>query len=165
MKKFLIILIFLSALQIVAAQKQFGLGLAGSNIVSGLSGKYLLDSHTALQGVVGVRGNQGFALSTDFIMEFPPNLVENNDVVLSWYAGGGAFWWHFNDDHGNENYSWETFGINGVVGLSLRLQKVPLEFSLEWRPAFFISNSDYNWYHGYNGLYLGGAGGAVRWYF
>lgn len=165
MKKFLIILIFLSALQVTATQKQFGIGLGGGNIVSGLSGKYILGGHTALQGVVGVRGNEGFALSTDFIMEFPPYLVKNSDVTLAWYAGAGAFWWHYSYDYSKSNYSWEIFGINGVVGLSLMLQKVPLEFALEWRPAFFISTSNYDWYNGYNGLYLGGAGGAIRWYF
>jgi len=177
MKKILIILVLV--LMLVSTQgfaktgsgknnnsgKTFGIGLGGGTFTSGISAKYNMGGGTALQGILGARGGDGFALGLDFIINMPPDLVENKDVSLNWYAGFGGSIWHYSGHWGNDNYSWNTFGISGVVGLALMLQKVPLEFSLEWRPTFYISGSDYEWYEGYSGFRLFDLAGSVRWFF
>ena len=167
MKKLLIVIafsLFLST-QMFGADKQFGVGLGVGTFNMGLSAKYNLGGNTAIQGLLGARGSDGFALGVDFIINMPPSLLKNRDVSLDWYAGVGAAIWSYNGRHNSRDENWNTFAISGVVGLSLMLQKVPLEFALEWRPSFYISGAD-SWYDdGRDGLYLVEFGGSIRWFF
>jgi len=167
MKKLLIVIafsLFLST-QMFGADKQFGIGVTGGTFNSGISAKYNLGGNTAIQGTLGARGGDGFALGVDFIITMPPSLVKNADVSLDWYAGVGGAIWHYSGRHSSKDYSWNTFAVSGVIGLSLMLQKVPLEFALEWRPSFYISGAN-DWYGGHhNGIYLFDMAGSIRWYF
>ena len=170
MKKLLIITLFLlAATGLFANNKRFGIGVGGGTMFSGVSGKMLLSDHTAVQGILGFVGGDGFALGADFIMEIPPYLVKNADVTLAWYVGAGAAVLHYSYSYyygsSSNNYSWNTYGISGVLGLSLMLQRFPLEFTLEWRPTFFIDgNGNDNFSYGFSGLYLPGSGGSIRFF-
>jgi hypothetical protein len=167
MKKILMILVFLFAIQVSASQKQFGIGFGGGNVISGLSAKYNMGGDTGLVGTLGTLAGNGFGLGLDFIMILPPDLVKNSDVRLFWYAGAGGSFLHYSWDTGYDNdYSWNVIGVNGIVGIGLMLQKVPLEFTLDVRPGFYIllENNDFNDNNGFSGFGIG-FGGSVRWFF
>ena len=171
MKKVLMIIVLnlvMSAFIFAGQKHQFGIGIGGGTFSSGLSGKYNMAKGTALQGILGARGAYGFSLGLDFIVNMPPDLLKNRDVELSWYAGAGGSIWHYSHTAAGHDYSWNTIAVSGVVGLSLMLQKVPLEFSLEWRPSFYISGDDgkndgFN--SGYSGIALFELGANIRWFF
>jgi hypothetical protein len=51
---------------------------------------------------------------------------------LKWYVGPGAHVGFYNSRHGNGTFA----GIDGVLGLDLKINKVPLNLSIDWQPSF-----------------------------
>ncbi len=131
--------------------KQFGVGLGGGTGTSGITGKYYLSEPMAIQAQLGSQQGYGFALGVDVVFELPPVLYKNGDIKTPWYVGGGVALWSYD--------SYSAIFFSGVVGLAFQFQKIPLEIAIEWRPLLYLGD-------GYlTGLYLGGGGGAIRWYF
>lgn len=67
-------------------------------------------------------------------------LVQYNDPIpgakgLSWYIGGGPGLIFANKGGGN------TFYLSPAVGLDFKITGVPLSFSADWRPKFFLSEN------------------------
>ncbi len=66
---------------------------------------------------------------------------------LKWYIGPGAHLGFYN----NKPYNSTTVaGIDGVLGLDLKINKAPLNFSLDWQPSFEFSDG-----RGFNGNWGG----------
>ena len=130
----------------------FGIGVGGTSLVSGLTGKVYFSSATALQATVGYWYRQGPEINLDLIFEMP-KLASNRTVSLNWNLGfGGTLGFGHRSDNG---YS-PVGGIDGVLGLGLQVRPVPLEFVIELRPTYIIG-SDGAW----DGLYFG-AGASIR---
>lgn len=136
----------------IGKDSTFGIGLGGGTLTSGVTGKYYLGETTALQAVVGING-WGMSFGADFIKEFGA-LYTAPAGRLFWGAGAGG---------GVIMYSLGTqsaaiVGVSGVVQLGWHFNSFPIEVVSDWRPTFLVG--DY-----IGGLYLGGGGGAVRWFF
>lgn len=134
----------------LAEAGRFGLGLGGTNLTSGISGKLYLGQRTALQAVAGTWWTWGFSVAADYLWE-QPNLVTHEAFTLHWYIGAGPTIALGNAD----------FGLAGqaVGGLSFQLREFPLEITGEIRPTVaFVGHG------GFTGFYFG-SGGAIRYFF
>ncbi len=133
----------------IGTSKKIGVGVGGGTLSSGLSGKMYLKEDFAVQATVGA--GWGTAIGVDVVKEFPINEYEPGR--LFWGAGAGAGTWLVSGYGGN------IFAVSGIVQLGWHFKDMPLEVTTDIRPTFFTG--DYL----YSGLYLGGGGGAVRYYF
>ena len=115
----------------------FGIGLGMGTGASGVSAK-LMAGPGAFQAVAGVWGSgngegryahiDGVALSLDYLFEMP-SLATTQYFNLDWNFGfGGGF---------GVSTSGGTPGVAvaGVAGLEFNFTKVPLDLTLEYRPA------------------------------
>jgi len=120
----------------------FGIGIGSGTGATGVSGK-LMAGPGAFQGVVGFWGHggdpnrpgtgqygsiDGVALSLDYLFEMP-SLATTQYFNLDWNFGfGGGF---------GVSTSGGTPGVAvaGVAGLEFNFTKVPLDLTLEYRPA------------------------------
>jgi hypothetical protein len=64
----------------------------------------------------------------------------NTDGNLKWYIGAGA--------HVNLYKGYTAGGIDGVVGLDLKLPNAPLNFALDWQPALELGSGARNGFYG-----------------
>lgn len=119
----------------IRAAHNFGLGLGGGTLTSGISAKYwLADSH-AIQGVVGTWGatragfNAGFGVSVDYLLEMP-TITDTEPMELGWNLGAGG--WLATGAFG------EYLGAAGVLGLELNFHPVPIDVVIEYRPGLSI---------------------------
>lgn len=136
------------------AQKgKLGIGLGGSNLVSGLTAKYYLDSRVAAQLSLGAWAGYGALVGLDGIYEMP-QLFKQDALSINWHVGVGAAVGNYRDS----SYNGVNVGASGIVGLGFQLTAIPIEVVLDIRPTFF-----YGTYWNYP-FYAGG-GGAIRFFF
>lgn len=64
----------------------------------------------------------------------------NTDGNLKWYIGAGA--------HVNLYKGYTAGGIDGVIGLDLKLPNAPLDFALDWQPALELGSGSRNGFYG-----------------
>ena len=137
----------------IGAGKRLGIGLGGGTTTSGLTVKYYLAPAAAVQVFLGQRWNYGTSVGADYIMEFGP-LAQGAPGKLFWGAGVGAGLLLYN----RNRHSSSEIAISGVLQLGWHFKQIPLELIADWRPTFFIGDN-------LGGLWLGGGGGAIRWFF
>ncbi len=137
----------------IGGAKRLGVGLGGGTTTSGLTVKYYLAPTTAVQVFLGQRWKYGNSIAADYIMEFGP-LAQGAPGRLFWGAGVGAGLLLYS----RNNQSASVIAISGVLQLGWHFKQFPLELIADWRPTFYIG--DYA-----DGLWLGGGGGAIRWFF
>lgn len=65
---------------------------------------------------------------------------------LKWYIGPGAHLGFYNNKYGGGS----VIGIDGVLGLDLKVNKAPINFSIDWQPAFEFGEA-----RGFNGNWGG----------
>jgi hypothetical protein len=131
-----------------------GIGLGSATLSSGVSAKWHAKSGSGLQLVVGPWGigpsnfgSSTLALNLDGIRDMP-KIGNLGPVDVGWSLGGGA---------GVAFASSPTVAASFVAGLNLKLQPVPLELALEYRPVLWILPSI--------GGELLNASGHLRWWF
>ncbi len=72
-----------------------------------------------------------------------------NAKGLMWYAGPGLHVGSYKTKFGGGG----SFGVDGVIGLDLKISGAPLNFSLDWQPSVeFASNSRKGFAAGWGGL-------------
>jgi hypothetical protein len=60
---------------------------------------------------------------------------------LKWYIGPGAHLSFYDQKYGDR----VAAGIDGVLGLDLKVNKAPINFSLDWQPSFeFADDNTFN---------------------
>jgi hypothetical protein len=65
---------------------------------------------------------------------------------LSWYVGPGVHMSFYNTDHFNGS---ALMGLDGVLGLDLKIKNFPFDFSLDWQPSIdFGGGEDFEPYWG-----------------
>jgi len=125
-----------------ASRQGFGIGIGSGTGATGVSGKLMVGSAGAFQGVVGFWGHgdssgpgpgqyrsiDGVALSLDYLFEMP-SLATTQYFNLDWNFGlGGGI---------GVATSGGTPGVAvaGVAGLEFNFTKIPLDLTIEYRPG------------------------------
>ena len=90
-----------------------------------------------ITGLYEIHNNQGFEVDR-----------------LYWYYGFGGhigFWDGSNVSWADDDDSYTVIGIDGILGLEYNFSEVPINLSIDWKPAFNLV--------GYSGFW--GDGGAI----
>ena len=56
---------------------------------------------------------------------------------IKWYVGPGAHVGFYNTKYGNGTFA----GIDGVLGLDLKINKAPINLSIDWQPSYEFGDS------------------------
>jgi len=137
MKKFLSIITIAVLFTAVAGAQDYrnGIGLrAGFN--QGLTFKHFMSGKSAFEGLLAYRW-AGFEITGLFEVHNTAFDVDR----LNWYFGGGAHIGFYGTSYdGGEG----TFvGIDGILGLEYNFREVPINISLDWKPAFDFGYSHF----------------------
>jgi len=123
------------------ARQGFGIGIGSGTGATGVSGK-LMAGPGAFQGVVGFWGHgdsngpgpaqyshlDGVALSLDYLFEMP-SLAQTQYFNLDWNFGlGGGV-------GVSTNGGSPGVAVAGIAGLEFNFTKVPIDLTVEYRPA------------------------------
>jgi hypothetical protein len=137
-KNILIVAIILCAVSIYSATNaqsyKTGLGLRFGGLTSGLTLKHFTNPTTALEGIVSL-GRQSIVVT---------GLYEKHAPLgghLGFFQDGGRY--YYND---NRIYTASTVvGIDGILGLDFKLNKAPINISMDIKPFvdFFGGNYFY----------------------
>jgi len=131
-----------------------GIGLRGG-LSNGLTVKHFLSSKTAVEGILATRW-QGFELTGLFEIHAPAFEVER----LNWYYGFGGhigFWNGNYTNWGTAGTTYTVIGIDGILGLEYNFTEVPINLSIDWKPAFNLI--------GYTGFWADGGAFSIRYIF
>jgi hypothetical protein len=152
-RKILLFLAFYLFFTGAQAQQTYNTAL-GMRINGGLgvTVKHMLNDKAAIEGILYTRWG-GLNLTGIYAVHYPVF----KEPGFRFYIGGGSHlgffdgnenpWWDDNDQHG-------VWGIDGQIGLEYTFDEIPLNLSLDWKPAINIIGSDDIWY--------GDAGLSVR---
>jgi len=153
MKKILAIAVALFAFVAVASAQPRAIGVR-AGYGGELSYQHSLGSNFAefdLGWMVG--GNQCSSISLAGIYNF----ILAGDGTFNFYAGPGAMlgMWTYKDS--SKNSGGFNIALAGQLGVEYNIPSVPLQLSLDWRPAFWFLNSQ--------GFYATGFGLGIRYRF
>jgi hypothetical protein len=149
-KLILVITIVLFVLSNVNAQDyKTGIGVRGG-LYNGLTIKHFLGSRTAVEGLISTRWS---GLEITGLYEI------NNDNAfdvdrLNWYFGLGGHVGFYNGDNttwGSAATNYTVIGVDGILGLEYNLAEIPINISIDWKPAFNLIGYSKFW----------GDGGAI----
>ncbi len=133
-----------------------GIGIRGG-FSNGLTVKHFIEPKSAIEGILSTRWN-GFIVTGLYEVH---NQAFNAER-LKWYFGFGGHigFWNGNYDKnywGDYGTSYTVVGIDGILGLEYSFEEVPLNLSLDWKPAFnFV---------GYSGFWADGGALSLRYIF
>jgi hypothetical protein len=144
----LISVLVFSVLALTNAQDyKTGIGLR-AGYPAGLTLKHYLNRTAAFEGLLSTRW-RGFEITGLYEINKPAFDINR----LNWYYGFGAhvgFW--------NGRYTssyWGTYGdqytvvgIDGILGLEYNFEEIPVNLSLDWKPAFNVVGYTGFWYDG-----------------
>jgi len=156
MKKFIILFFIGFCLTATSNAQDYntGIGLRGG-FSNGLTIKHFIGTNAALEGILASRW-KGFQVTGLYEIHngFP-------DVDrLNWYYGIGAHIGVWNGDYakwGDPGVSYTVVGIDAILGLEYNFSEIPINLSLDWKPA-------YNFY-GYSAFWGGGGALSIRYIF
>ena len=102
---------------------------------TGITVKHFIASNRALEGILDTRWNGVRITGLYEVHKGIPNAAG-----LGWYYGVGAhvgFWSSRNrrNDFGNAS---AVVGIDGIIALDYTFNELPINLSLDWKPAFNI---------------------------
>jgi hypothetical protein len=122
----------------------------------GLSVKHFINDKVALEGIAFI-WDDGFRLTG--LYEFHGDI--GGAPGLKWYVGPGAHVGFYDKDKDNNYYNdgdgSTFFGIDGVLGLDYKFNKVPINISLDWQPFFEFGDN--------RGFYGSSGGLGIRYAF
>ena len=156
MKKLLTIFAFIFLLSGVALAQDYatGIGLRGG-FSNGFTVKHFMDDDTAVEGILTTRW-KGFMVTGLYEIHNYPFAVQG----LSWYYGVGGhigFWDGHDADWADDDDSYTVIGVDGVLGLEYNFVEVPINLSLDWKPALNLI--------GYSGFWGDGGALSIRYIF
>jgi len=117
------------------AQYTTGIGIRGT-LGPGLTVKHHLSSDVAVEGILS-SWYRGWVITGLYEQHYPAFQVTN----LRWYIGAGGHvgvWSDRNDNHPwfEDNNGGLVIGLDLIGGLEYTLEDLPLNFSVDWKPAF-----------------------------
>ncbi|MBX9782697.1 MAG: hypothetical protein K2X48_05300 [Chitinophagaceae bacterium] len=102
---------------------------AGANLKTFIADKSAIE-------VVGFFYNRGTRITG--LYEWHGDL--NTEGNLKWYVGGGG--------HATIYKGYTGLGLDGVLGIDFKLPNAPLNFALDWQPAFELGSGSFNGFYG-----------------
>ena len=156
MKKIILTLALVIFISAFASAQDYstgvGLRLGFSN---GLTVKHFLSQRSAVEGLLATRW-RGFEITGLFEVHNQAFDVER----LNWYYGFGGhigFWNGDNTTWGDVGTNYTLIGIDGILGIEYNFSEVPINISLDWKPAFNLT--------GYTGFWGDGGALSIRYIF
>lgn len=144
----IIVGIFLIIVSLTTAQAQYKLGIgARLNYGYGLSVKYKMNKKEAFEGIVYSRWR---GLNFTGLYEIHKPAFETPNWQFYYGVGGHVGVWRDGGRYGNpwfDSYNSSTVvGVDGILGLEYTFREIPLNLSLDWKPAINLI--------GYQGAWL-----------
>jgi hypothetical protein len=112
-----------------------GIGLR-SGYYNGITVKHFISSKAAIEGLVYFRW-AGTAVTGLYEIHSQAFKVER----LNWYYGGGAHVGFYGSSYGGGSGTF--IGLDGILGLEYNFKEVPINLSLDWKPAFDFGYSHF----------------------
>lgn len=151
-KKFIVVavafLAILFASEVNAQSYATGIGLR-SGVSNGLTVKHFIQEDVALEGILHTRWN---GLVITGLYEVHKNISEVRG--LRWFYGGGAHIgsWNGSRDRkrippwADSDFNGATvIGLDGIIGLDYIFTDAPINLSLDYKPAFNLTNNAGFW--------------------
>ena len=99
---------------------------------AGITLKHFINDRDALEGI-GFFWTQGTRITGLYELHY--------DIAgapgLKWYVGPGVHVGFYNTRYGNGSFA----GVDGVLGLDYKINRAPLNLSLDWQPSFEFGTS------------------------
>jgi hypothetical protein len=116
----------------------------------GISLKHFFNNRNAGE-LIGYFWRHGFRLTGLYEIHGPISGAPG----LKWYIGPGLHVGTYNDHHyhnhrDDHHHSHASVGIDGVLGLDYKINRAPINLSLDWQPSFEFADG-----HGFNGSWGG----------
>lgn len=147
MKKTALILGIFTLLSLSAAAQQYdkAIGIRGG-LFNGVTYKQAISSDTYLEGIASFRWN-GFMVTGLYEITKP---LDSNAPGLDWYYGFGAHVGFYDDAEDNTPWNEGDFdgpmiGADGILGMEYTFGEVPVNLSLDWKPAINLFGYDGFW--------------------
>lgn len=158
MKKIVVIGLFLFCLVSISKGQDYntGIGLRGG-FDYGLTVKHFISDKSALEFLLASRW-RGFEVTGLYEVH---NHVGDVDR-FKWFYGFGAHIGFWNGDYTHDYWgypgtNYTVVGLDGILGLEYSFKEVPINLSLDWKPALnFI---------GYTGFWADGGALSIRFIF
>lgn len=133
-----------------------GIGFRGG-FANGITIKHFVSNKAAFEGIISSRW-RGLELTGLYEIH---NRAFNTDR-LNWYFGFGGHVGFWNGDYtnkywGDSGHQYTVVGVDGILGLEYNFVEVPINLSIDWKPA-------YNFY-GYSGFWADGGAFSIRYIF
>ena len=111
-----------------------GIGLRGG-FSQGFTIKHFIGDNTAIEGIIGTYDFKGGVAVTG-LYEIHARAFEVPG--LNWYYGFGGHLAFLNENHGNVEENTSVLGIDGILGMEYNIEDIPINISVDWKPAFDI---------------------------
>ncbi len=155
MKKILLTVFLVSCMVSLSnAQYNTGIGFRGG-LANGLTIKHFTAKRTAIEGIISNRW-KGFNITGLYEKHNPAFRVNR----LNWYYGFGGhigFWKGKDVGWADDDDDYTVIGIDGILGLEYSFYEIPINLSVDWKPAFNII--------GYSGFWGDGGALSIRFIF
>ena len=99
----------------------YAIGLRAGNPL-GATGKYYFTENHSGEAILGLEFNRGFNITA--LYEYNFYLSEGGN----WYVGGGM--------SVGAQAAGATFGFDAIVGVEFTLPLLPINFGVDWKPAY-----------------------------
>jgi hypothetical protein len=157
MKKILLTLIVIVTMTAFsnAQEYQTAAGVRGG-LSNGLTIKHFLGGKSAVEGIVMTRW-QG--INVTGLYELHKWMAFGVDR-LNWYYGVGGhigFWNGTYTTWGTSGTAYTVIGIDGIIGLEYTFEEIPINLSVDWKPALNLV--------GYSGFWADGGAFSARYVF
>lgn len=166
MKKYLFVVV-IALISVVGNAQSYtnAIGVRGS-LAAGLTFKHMLGDSKGLEFIAASRW-RGYSFTGLFEIHAQAFDVEG----LNWYYGFGAHigsWKGYKDNRyfngyridNNGNYVYDNYtviGIDGIIGIEYNISEIPINISLDYKPAFNLI--------GYTGFWGDNGALSIRYYF
>lgn len=100
----------------------------------GITGRYFFTDRSAAEGIVALY-NKTFSITGLYQYHWDLSALTVNG--FGWYAGAGAHLGTREID-GSQKF---LAGVDGIAGINYNFQTIPLNLSLDWKPAIHFGNS------------------------
>ena len=137
MKKLFFVIVLLMTITLVSKAQDYstGIGFRGG-FSNGLTVKHFINSENALEGILSTRWH-GFNITG--LYEIHAQAFDTPG--LKWYYGFGGhlgFWDGDNNPWFDDSNNYTVVGVDGIIGLEYSFDEVPINLSLDWKPALNI---------------------------
>ena len=155
MKKFLVIVTVAVLFTAVASAQDYNnaIGLRGG-LYNGITFKHFLKEKAAVELLAATRWS---GIGITGLYEIHNNAFDVDR--LNWYFGPGAHVGFYNGDNadwGDAGTSYTVVGVDFILGLEYNFTELPINISLDWKPAFSLI--------GYSHFWADGAALSIRFY-